>query len=492
VVVLLVIFSLVVPNISSINALVAAESVNNSANQENIKSPATAFRTASYFSEQLPSEMKAGIELVSDRPDTLSIKIGYKSSSGHLMLAKKPTKELTLWRGKDLYPFESESFTPIDGIKERIEHEGKIITKEWDLIDIGFKKTDYLNSNKRIWYLKIERIPGKPGGIYADGPEGTLRIDSPDDPASIRNYQPFLNCLLSFEMTFGGLTFKTMFHPIFDGSKPVIIPIQGTNHELINQQGKKEGISTGSFGTRSSQRNVLALFANCYSTDPDKISPSTDDYASCFMMGDFGDYPDGMVDYGWEAFYVMDGDTEFATVDITYPQFYRFMMLTVDSYVGNGDQVLNIIFAHGGQDADGTGYFVMTGISDGRSGAICENYLTDAIRDIGNDGSWLAAFYWTCHSSNLPQNQWNPGWSSEVHQNHLCIYGIEWFSSAGPGSYNDETLTFYMQVEAFFYAVSHSYSLKHTCNYVIDSHPGSKDYVANFMGTYWEQYDLNL
>lgn len=377
-----------------------------------VRGTAKIVQTDYYLGNGKLTTAKAKVKLITNNTQQLEISIGYKPPSDPLMVVNNPIKETVLWLGHDLFCHSSENVNLFENYEERvsIKNNSNSITREWDLFSLGFDSEDYVKADERIWYLRI---------LFSGN--------------AINEDQMILD---TFELTFNELRFTTLLHPYFDGTKPVIIPIRGVNHELRtydvtsktanNEKPMNAKDTTGTL-PGSNPNAWCAVFATSKYDSDDDDKPMMDDEAAAFIYGSSDpDLPNGMYYFGWNIAYCMDGDTIFATVSKTKPRHFRNLLDYVDGQLGPNDKCIIFVDTHGIVH-DGEYYFVVgnsfyTYWFDKWYNVIDWSEIHDwtirICKDDTNDNTYV--FFWA-----LPCHSWNLGvyfeWQNEDN-NHLQIW----------------------------------------------------------------------
>jgi hypothetical protein len=408
--------------------------------------------TEKYFTINSIKASTIKLNIVCNNSDYLEISVGYKSPTYSLLSANNPEKEITLWSGSNKFPTKNVDRSYFDGSKES-SLKNKVIM-EWDLLSIGFRPEEYLKADERIWFLRIKDI--------REGPYGYNEIKDSVVYNGTRytqtDYHPNMNYLDTFQLVFNGLVFETLFHPVFDGSTEIIVPIRGVNHELTNKNRQTEDsneynvniINPNPLGNLYLSSNIdhwAVVFATAEydtSTVPDASYMPVEGCA--FILGlDAGHGYDpwattGILDYGWSVIYCMDqmsdGEHPLCTTEKTDDDHLKYMLTYVASHTSSNDEVIVFVNCHGseynGLNNQHGPHRTVTGKSSfnifyGCSDTMTASAYKDYISDITDDDKYVFLWIDCCHGDGLNTvSDWQG-----YHNKHLRVWAYD------PTSYND-------------------------------------------------------
>jgi hypothetical protein len=258
--------------------------------------------------------------------------------------------------------------------------------------------------------------------------------------------------------------FETLFHPFFDGSTEIVVPIRGVQHELSVRNGQLKQEITGygkinGWSTTQGSSPYGALWAVVFATQvydnrfDGELPDMREDVmaARTFIKGTYGSgsrHPNGLIDYGWRVAYCMDGDqgdsTDLKTVSKTDESHLKSMLSYADGQLGSLGRL--IVFVHG----HGHRYFLKAGnhvtlttnsqyILPFWINVMTTNNYHNYIEDITDDGTHVFLWVNSCHGNGLGS------WSSSDHHNCLEIwYYIDYSYAQGPDEgYKYDTWDFY-------------------------------------------------
>ncbi|MGC9778720.1 MAG: hypothetical protein HZR80_05715 [Candidatus Heimdallarchaeota archaeon] len=301
-----------------------------------VKGTARMVDTEAYFTKYELQESSLKLDLVSNNSNNLRIFVGYKNPIEALVIAENPIKELLIWSGEDIYPKFSFDYKLQE---ESLTSDLKRITKEWNLLDLGFNSGEYVKADERIWFLRIKDISGGPYGY-----EKNITVEVNGSLYSIPEFISNIHHIEEFKLVFNKLIFETMLYPFFDGSREIVVPIRGVNHELAIEDEKTaleiNGLNANSWSTTTPGTVSSSLWAIVFGT-AEYVSSRFDDMlyppmeARSFILGcaktsapDM--YKVGIMDYGWRVAYCMDGDadlTDIPTCSRTDDDFLRICLI---------------------------------------------------------------------------------------------------------------------------------------------------------------------
>jgi hypothetical protein len=370
------------------------------------------------------------------------------------MLADYPTKEIVIWSGEDIFS-ESSSY-----YKSENEEVVSRITKEWDLLSIGFTTDEYVKADERIWYLRINEISS---GTYGYEKNVTEVINGTEYNAP--EFIPNIHYIEEFKLVFNQLIFETMLYPFFDCSKEIIIPIRGVNHELAiedpktDQEIKGMSINGTSWSTTTPSTGSGNMWCIVFGTSNYVYTGSSKlDYppmeCRCFMLGSEKSttadaFKVGVMDYGWRVAYCMDGNstqTNIATTTQTDDNFLEAMFAFADDQLETYGKLIVVVGCHGKKYA--RKHHTMTGKS--RCIAFWINTIKlseyeNMIDDITSDGTHVLLWIGACHGNGLDS------FSSSDHNYNLESWSFRHKHKGqyAPGSCTYLTFTWYNHIEGF-------------------------------------------
>lgn len=378
--------------------------------------------TEAYFTKYDLQKSSIKLDLVCTNPNNLRITVGYKSHSEALTVAKTPIKEKVIWACSNLYPENS-----IDYLNEKSINDFNRISKEWDLLALGFDTSDYVKADERIWYLRIEDISGGPYGY-----EQNVTVEVNGTVCTMPEYFPNVYYIEEFKVAFNELIFETLLYPFFDGSKEVVIPIRGVNHELaIEDQKTNEEIRGMTINSYSTTWGGLGdnFWVVVFGTS-NYLWQSASDFLfyppmecrafiqGCEWYGAIWQYANGMLDYGWKIAYCMDGDsqqTDMATCSQTDDNFLENMFDYVDGKLGIYGRLIVFVTSHG--RAPYGSHMTISGKTRcwgfGYTNVIRLSEYENKIDDITSDGTHVLLWISACHGNGLDS------FSSSDHNNCL-------------------------------------------------------------------------
>ncbi len=412
-----------------------------------VEGTAKVFDTQTYFTKNELSTASVEIDIDCNNTNNLDLSIGYKTPSYDLLDASHPTKEISLWNGRDLYPTKSIDCLAIHSDSLSINR----LNMKWNLLEIGFSANEYVRAEERIWYLKIKKIDGISYGYERNITEeinGTL--------VTIPDYVPNINILNKFEITFNDIRFQTLLHPFFDGSSDIVVVIRGVNHEIGTENrdtafelGLEQKVkSWSSYTTTDTGPNdqwAIVFATEAYETI------YLNDYrffvhgGYLFIFGEHPSsvcrHPNGIYDYGYSVMYCMDGseiNLPTRTCAKTDDGFLEAMYDEADNLLGNRDKLIVFVHCHGSFQ---WGYHV-TITSESHNGIFGWTNVIRAgehktkVSAITNDGTYV--FLWLDCCRGYTMGSWN----SNQHNNHLEIwyyipkgYQMAWTPDEQPSYY---------------------------------------------------------
>lgn len=360
--------------------------------------------TQTYFTKEAVSTAKATIDLRCNDSNYIEMAIGYKEATKSLMNAQNPLKEIEIWSEGN--KFHSKS---IDRSTSRNE-----IKTDWDLLAIGFTETEYIKADERIWYLKIRDTRTGPFGY-----ERNITIEENGEIITLPDFEPNVNYIKKFQLTFNDLSFETLLYPFFDGSKEVVIPIRGVNHELCkesfqkffpNAEIKGDWTTSQPYGSSNNRWAIVfgtfeydsIWFDNLYYTPME---------CRAFIQGVEksgapSEFDAGILDYGWRVAYCMDGSaqqTDMATTSETDESYLKQMFDAVDSVQGSSSCCIVFVAGHGthyyGNHLTITGNSACLGL-----GWINVMRLSDyekKVEALTDDGTHVLLWVCACHGDGL-------------------------------------------------------------------------------------------
>jgi hypothetical protein len=378
-----------------------------------VEGTAKMVETERYFKKHTLETASVKVDLRCNNSHNLELKIGYKGLSYDLHDASEPTKEVTLWSRKNLLE---------QAPKQKPEAFNKpIISKkrlnlQWNLLETGFTKRDYVKADERIWYLKITDLSAGPYGYERN----ETRIIN-GTTYNLLEYYPTINHLNDFKLSFNKLVFETLFYPFFDGSKEVIIPIRGVNHELAIEDPKTNaeinGMAINSYTTTIPGSGSSNLWAIVFGTSNYLWQSGCDDLLyppiecrsfilGCERSSSPTPFEKGIMDYGWRVAYSMDGDsdqTDIATCTQTDDNYLEDMFDFVDGELGLTGKLIVFVANHGIKYYGS--HLSITGKSRcwlaGWTDVIRLNEYENKIEAITEDGTHVLLWVSACHGDGL-------------------------------------------------------------------------------------------
>lgn len=322
-----------------------------------VKGTARMVDTEAYFTKYELYESSMRLDLVCNNSNNLEISVGYKSPMEALAIAENPIKEVVIWSGGEIFPQNSFDYKLL---QESPTNNLNRITKEWNLLSIGFYEDEYVKANERIWYLRIKDTSGGPYGY-----EKNITVEINGTQFSVPEFIPNIHHIEEFKLVFNKLIFETMLYPFFDGSREIIIPIRGVNHELAIEDEKTNNEIKGmtvnsSWSTTTPGTGSGSLWAVVFGTanyvglgmDFLLYTPME---ARSFILGcakptspDM--YKVGIMDYGWRVAYCMDGNedqTDIPTCDQTDDDFLEDMCAFANNQLGLTGKLIVFPIGHG-------------------------------------------------------------------------------------------------------------------------------------------------
>lgn len=323
-----------------------------------VKGTARMVDTEAYFTKYELYESSMRLDLVCNNSNNLEISVGYKSLMEALAIAESPLKEVVIWTGGDAFPKNSFDYKLL---QESSTSSLNRITKEWNLLSIGFDEDEYVKADERIWYLRIKDTSGGPYGY-----EKNVSVEVNGTLYSIPEFIPNIHYIEEFKLVFNKLIFETMLYPFFDGSKEIIVPIRGVNHELAIEDEKTNneimGIKASTWSTTTTPYDlgnnywVIVFGTGDYlwqSGSDDLLFPPME--ARSFILGCArpaipDEYKAGILDYGWRVAYCMDGNssqTDIATTTQTDDNYLESMFNYADNQLGYFGRLIVFVVGHG-------------------------------------------------------------------------------------------------------------------------------------------------
>ncbi len=321
-----------------------------------VKGTARMVDTEAYFTKYELQESSLKLDLVCNNSNNLRISVGYKNPTEALVIAENPIKELLIWSDEDIYPKFSFDYKLQE---ESLTSDLKRITKEWNLLDLGFNSGEYVKADERIWFLRIKDISGGPYGY-----EKNITVEVNGSLYSIPEFISNIHHIEEFKLVFNKLIFETMLYPFFDGSREIVVPIRGVNHELAKEDEKTaleiNGLNANSWSTTTPGTGSSSLWAIVFGT-ANYVARTMDDMlyppmeARSFILGCAKSsapdmYKVGIMDYGWRVAYCMDGDedqTDIPTCDQTDDDFLEDMFAFADDQLGLTGKLIVFTVGHG-------------------------------------------------------------------------------------------------------------------------------------------------
>ncbi|MBK5113328.1 MAG: hypothetical protein KGD59_02450 [Candidatus Heimdallarchaeota archaeon] len=388
-----------------------------------VEGTAKAIDTESYFTKNELITATVEMKIICNNTDNLEVSIGYKSPTEELMDASSPDKEISVWLGGDNFPAENYMQLTTNSFSN-----GELVG-EWDLLDIGFDKTEYVKADERIWFLKIQDTSGGPYGYERNITEeinGTL-VTLPD-------YVPNMNYIEHFGISFNGLIFQTLLHPYFDGSCDIVVPIRGVDHELVpvedgNTQEQLAQIK-GTWSSTTTTQGSIARWAVVFATE-DYIWHSDAQWmawgGNLFVFGEHSNsverHPDGIYDHGYSVMYCSDGSESTLptkTCSQTDESYLKQMLSQADTVCDSNDRLIVFVHCHGqrswiGRHMTVTGstryYFPYT-----FTNVMHRDDYFDYIESITDDGTHVFLWIDACHGDGMDN------WPSDKHHDKLEVW----------------------------------------------------------------------
>ncbi len=399
--------------------------------------------TEAYFTKYELQKSSIKLDLICNNSKNLQIAIGYKSPSEALMTARTNLKEIVIWSGADNF----QEFSIDYNI--RVEKSESQITKEWDLFGLGFNADEYLKADERIWYLRINDNSGGPYGY-----EKNVTIEVNGTTYSAPEYFPNIHYIEQFK-----LIFETMLYPFFDGSKEIIIPIRGVNHELAIEDLKTEaeikGMTPNTYSTTIPGTGSNSMWTIVFGTSD--YLPQSQMYDLFYppmecrgfiqgieKAGAPSEFSSGILDYGWRVAYCMDGSTQqtdMATCTQTDDGYLEKMFDYVNGKLGLTGKLIVFVACHG---KSYYGYHLtFTGETKywffGWTNVIRLRDYEEKIDAITTDGTHVLLWISACHGNGLDS------FSSSDHNTRLESWSfkpLHWGSPSNGWVDNEETDTY--------------------------------------------------
>jgi hypothetical protein len=404
--------------------------------------------TEKYFTTNSMKTSSMELNLVCNNSDYLEISVGYKKPTYSLLNARNPEKEITLWSGENNFPTKSVGKSSSSDSKESTLKNR--IAKEWDLLSIGFRPEEYLKADERIWFLRIKDTREGPYGYN----EITDSVVYNGTRYTQTDYHPNMNYLETFELSFNQVTFKTLFHPFFDGSTEVVVPIRGVDHELTCEDKQTENEIRGQGGGSTWSVSITnpypdpgddrwaVVFATAGYDDGDDASYMSVEGCAFILGLSSGSLwrPYGVIDYGWNVAYCMDehpdGNHSLDTCEKTDDDYLKQMLSFADSMVSSNEELIVFVNCHGSEYeslfnrhgphrtlSSKSTFNWFYGYSDTMTASAYKNYISD----ITNGGTYVFLWIDCCHGDGLnTASDWQG-----YHNNHLRVWAYD------PYSYND-------------------------------------------------------
>ncbi|MCE7744111.1 MAG: hypothetical protein GPJ52_03130 [Candidatus Heimdallarchaeota archaeon] len=427
-----------------------------------VEGTAIAIDTQKYFTRNSLTNATTDIIIKCNNSENLKVSIGYKTPNEELMDASNPDKEIIVWTGQDNFPEEN-----LKSLSKGSTTRNELVGK-WDLLNIGFTTTDYVYVGERIWFLKIRDMSEGPYGyerILTEEINGTL-VEIPD-------YQPNINYLEYFAISFNELTFQTLLHPYFDGSCDIVVPIRGVNHEVVIPEEETEQaahILGTSWSTTTTTQGSIARWAVVFTTENYDRSEDTTFAVWAgylFIFGEHpdsykGHHPDGLFDFGYNVIYCSDGsesDLPTKTCAETDESFLKSMLTSADSVCDSNDRLIVFVHGHGGAGVSGhvtktTNTYWFFGFRNVMKKSDYFNY----IESITDDGTHV--FLWVCCCHGNGMDDWSPSdhhyklevWSYKPNGFGMAYEWEEggWKSAFWMYSWGDPLVWFACEADLFF------------------------------------------
>jgi len=425
-----------------------------------VKGTARMVDTEAYFTNYELYESSMRLDLVCNNSNNLEVSVGYKSPMEALAIAEDPIKEVVIWSGGDAYPKNSFDYKLQ---QESSTNDLNRITKEWNLLSIGFDEDEYVKADERIWYLRIKDTSGGPYGY-----EKNIIVEVNGTQYSVPEFIPNIHHIEEFKLVFNKLIFETMLYPFFDGSREIVVPIRGVNHELALEDEKTaleiNGMNANSWSATTpgtGSNNMWVIVCGTANYDTVWLDFALYPPMSCrsFILGcAWEETPDefdvGIMDYGWRVAYCMDGNedqTDIPTCTKTDDNFLEDMFAFADSKLGSLGKLIVFEDAHGlkywGHHVTpfGTSHLIWW---YGWINVVRLSEYENMIDDITSDGTHVLMWIHTSFGEGL--NEFSPSdhnynlecWSLNP-RGFLSYLG---FSRGGTEKYTDYCWSFYKDV----------------------------------------------
>ncbi len=391
-----------------------------------VEGDALIFDTKVFFAEQDLENCSAIVDVVCDNKTNLEITIGYKSSAFELLeipkndsveLPDNQYKEVVLWSTENLFPASSVQLTNDTYVQNTTKL--RSIHNSWNITAIGFSKEDYVNAEERIWFLRVSS---------KESTNGSLNLTDTNDTR--------INYLKSFQLHYDDLVFESLFHPFFDSSCEIVIPIRGVHHEIKRNSGEEQTVSkattkeyyeTPGYDFPGSNRWAVVFATSMYDKSSLDDFPDQALAASALILGISNKYIRsisnpiewqyyGLVDYGWHVIYCIDDSglekIPLSTVIETKKEYFMDMMEEVNTNVGACDELFVYVFGHGRDGSEHKTYTTIARPIFPNRFIKLDDYKT-TVSDITDDGTYVFLWIKACYGFD--------DWDQSEHNNRLMI-----------------------------------------------------------------------
>ncbi|MGC9780582.1 MAG: hypothetical protein HZR80_15165 [Candidatus Heimdallarchaeota archaeon] len=380
-----------------------------------------------FFAQQDLESCSAIVDVVCNNKTNLEISIGYKSSAFELLEIPKNDsglipdnqyKEVVLWSTENLFPASSVDLTNDTYMQNTTQL--RSIHNSWNITAIGFSKEDYVNAEERIWFLRVSS---------KESTNGSLNLTDTNDTR--------INYLKSFQLHYDNLIFESLFHPFFDSSCEIVIPIRGVHHEIkrssdeeqtVSKATTKEYYETPGYDFPGSNRWAVVFATSMYDKSSLEDCPDQALAASALILGISNKYIGsisvpvewqyyGLVDYGWHVIYCIDYSglyTPLSTVAETKKEYFMDMMDEVNTNVGSGDELFVYVFGHGRDGSEHKTYTTIARPIFPNRFIKLDDYKT-TVSDITDDGTYVFLWVKACYGYGFDD------WDQSEHNNRLMI-----------------------------------------------------------------------
>lgn len=409
-----------------------------------VKGTAKIVDTEAYFAKHELTNSLIKLDLACNNSNNMKISLGYKSPSEALTIANNPIKEVVIWNGQNNFPEQSTNYDSQRNSKISNDK----ISMEWDLLAIGFNTNEFIKADERIWYLRIKDTSGGPYGY-----EKNVTAEVDGVIYTMQEYYPNIHHINEFKLIYSELIFETLLYPFFDGSKEIVIPIRGVQHELAVEDSETNteiyGMALKSYtttipGIGSSNLWAIVFGTSNYLTQSglgNLLYPPME--CRSFILGCARSnapdvFKDGIFDYGWRVAYSMDGDTDqtdIATCTQTDDNYLEDMFNFVNGKLGLTGKLMVFVANHG---IKYYGYHLsITGKSRcwlvGWTNVIRLSEYETKIEAITDGGTHVLLWSSACHGDGLDS------FSSSDHNNCLESWSFRTLHEGTPSNGNAPT-----------------------------------------------------